>query len=323
MKYEIKNDSVDPNDADTYHDREHPEDSMRPYYPKVHIVILNWDGQEVLRECIDSIEKMEYTNYEIIVVDNGSSDGSQNMVRDVFPSAHMIINKTNVGVAEGQNIGMRYAVNCGAEYILITNNDVTFDKRCLTELMEVAESDNRIGIIGPKIYYSEMPNKIWQAGRYLNWNKGTCIIEGNEIDIGQYDEQKEVDFLGVILIRKNVLEKIGLYQANFFAYWEDTDFCVRAHKAGFKIVYAPKAKIWHKVSYTTKRIKGFFEYFSTRNRFWFMKSHATNRQYLLFLSYFFGYHFWLLSASHILYHKDPNAFRSFLWGIIDGLKNAP
>lgn len=291
-------------------------------YPKVHIVILNWDGQEVLRACIDSIGKMDYPNYEITVVDNGSTDGSQTMVRDIFPKVHMITNKTNVGVAEGQNIGIRHAVDDGADYILITNNDVTFDKKCLTELLKVAESDSKIGIVGPKIYYSEIPNKIWQAGRYINWTKGTCIIEGNEIDTGQYDEQKEVDFLGVILIKREVLERIGLYNAAFFAYWEDTDFCVRAHKAGFKVIYAPRAKIWHKVSYTTKKIKGFFEYHSTRNRFWFMKHHSRKQNYLIFLFYFFGYHFWLMSASYVIYHQDLNAFASFLSGTIDGLKNA-
>jgi GT2 family glycosyltransferase len=107
---------------------------------------------------------MDYPNYEITVVDNGSTDGSQTMVRDIFPRVHLITNNTNVGVAEGQIIGIRYAVDDGAEYILITNNDVTFDKKCLTELVTAAKSDNKIGIVGPKNIIQRYPIKFGKQG---------------------------------------------------------------------------------------------------------------------------------------------------------------
>lgn len=289
-------------------------------YPKIFLIILNWNGKEVLKECLESIEKIDYPNYEVIVVDNGSIDGSQKAIKEDFPYVHLIENEKNEGVAEGQNIGIRYALEKGTDYVFILNNDVTLDKNILKELLKVAESDDKIGIAGPKIYYSEEPNKIWQVGRFVNWKKGTCRIEGYEIDIGQYDEIKEVDFLGVILIKKEVIEKAGLYNPAYFAYWEDTDFCVRAHKAGFKVVYVPEAKIWHKVSYTTGKISGFFEYYSTRNMFWFMRQYATRKQFLSFLVYFFGFRFWFTSGIFVIYHRDVKRFVSFFRGVIDGLK---
>ena len=290
-------------------------------FPLVFIVILNMDGKDVLKDCLDSINKMAYPNYKIVVVDNGSRDGSKNMVTDCFPSVHLIENGRNMGVAEGQNIGIRYAIKRKANYILITNNDVTFDEMCLGELVRIAENDNEIGIVGPKIYYSETPNKIWQAGRFVDWKKGSCKIEGYEIDSGQFDELKEVDYLGVILIKESVFKNIGLYNSSYFAYWEDTDFCVRAHKAGYKVIYVPNAKIWHKVSYTTKKIKGFYEYYSTRNRFWFMKRHATRKQYYSFILYFFGFNIWLICCSFV-FRRDTKAFSAFVSGIISGLKNS-
>lgn len=131
----------------------------------------------------------------------------------------------------------------------------------------------------------------------------------------------EVDYVvGCALLAKSgVFEKIGYLNPEYFAYVEEADWCIRAKKAGYGVLYVPKARIWHKEQSTTRKTSGFVEYYYTRNRFWLMKQHATKSQFLLFLLYFFGFQFWFTSSVHI-YHKNIAAFISFCKGIIGGIK---
>jgi GT2 family glycosyltransferase len=289
-------------------------------YPKIFLIILNWNGKEVLKECLESIEKIDYPNYEVIVVDNGSMDGSQKMMKENFPYVHLIENEKNEGVAEGQNIGIRYALEKGTDYVFITNNDVTLDKNILKELLKGAESDDEVGIVGPIVYWADDPNRIQSGGGMINWKKGKGYhLKADEIDKGQHSV-KDVDYVGSVFVSSDTLRKIGFYNSKYFAYWEDAELCTRVKKAGYKVVCVSDAKIWHKGSYTTGKISGFYEYHMARNRFWFMKQHATRRQYLSFLLYFFGFEFWFTSGIHIIYHKNINVFIAFFRGVIDGLK---
>ena len=286
-------------------------------YPKIFLIILNWNGKEILKECLESIEKIDYPNYEVIVVDNGSMDSSQKMIKDDFPYVHLIENEKNEGVAEGQNIGIRYALEKGTDYVFILNNDLTLDKNILKRLLKVIESDDKIGVVGPILYWADDPERIQLSGSIINWKKG---IGHNASGFDKKQHYvKEVDNTGLVFVSSDILKKVGLYNSKYFAYYEDADFCIRVKKAGYKVVCCSDAKIWHKGSYTTKKISGFFEYYMTRNMFWFMKQYATKRQYLSFLLYFFGFQFWFTSGIHI-YHKNVAAFTSFCKGIIDGIK---
>ena len=286
-------------------------------HPKVFIIILNWNGKEVLRECLESIEKIDYPNYEVIVVDNGSTDGSQKMIKEKFPYVHLIENDKNEGVAEGQNIGIRYALEKKTDYVFITNNDTTLDKNILKELLKVIEGDDKIGIAGPIVYWANDPERIQFSGGMINWKKGQGhLLEAGKIDKGQHSV-KNVDYVGLVFISSDMLKEVGFYNSNYFAYWEDAELCTRVKKAGYKVVCVSNAKVWHKGSYTTKKISGFFEYYNTRNSFLFMKKHATKGQYLSFLLYFFGFRFWFTSGM-LLYHKNIKALISFYKGIKDG-----
>lgn len=289
-------------------------------HPKISLIILNWNGKEVLEPCLESIEKVDYSNYEVIVVDNGSTDDSQKMVKDNFSYVHLIENEKNEGVPEGQNIGIKYALEHETDYIFILNNDLTLDKNILKALLKVIECDDGIGVVGPIVFWADEPEKIQSAGGMVNWKNGLTY----HLEVGETDKElpivKEVDYFGLVFVSSSVLKEVGLYNSKYFAYYEDTDFCTRVKKAGYKIVSVSNAKVWHKGSYTTKKISGFFEYHMARNGFWFMKQHATKRQYLTFLINFFGFRFWFKSGVHLIYYRNINGFISFLRGVKDGLK---
>ena len=251
--------------------------------------------------------------------------GKEKEIIDLPSNKKLIIikNEKNYGFAEGNNIGIRYALKAlNPGYVLLLNNDTVVDKEFLGELVKVGESDEKIGIIGPKIYYYDKPNKINFAGGRINFWKGRGEhICGNEIDKGQYDKIKKVDYIegSCFLIRKRVIEKVGMMNINYFAYWEEADWCARVQKVGYKIIYAPKSMIWHKVSSTSKKISGFFEYHNTRNRFLFMKKYATRIQFISFILWFFVFNFWLMSGLLLIYHKNTKALICFYKGVKDGI----
>jgi len=236
----------------------------------------------------------------------------------------LILNEKNYGFAEGNNIGIRYSLKVlNPDYILLLNNDTAVNKDFLTELVKVAESDKRIGITGPKIYYYDFNGRIdvinFAGGKMNMWKGLPYHIGACEVDKGQYNKIREVDYIegSCILIRRSVLDKIGLIDPNYFAYWEENDLCMKASKAGFRIVYVPTAKIWHKISASTdNKIKA---YYLNRNRFIFMKKYASKRQLATFLLYFFCYQFWVRCAMLTFYYKDLGTFIAFLRGVIDGI----
>jgi len=224
---------------------------MKMSYQKVSIIILNWNGCEDTIECIESLEKIDYLNYEIIIVDNASSGDDVKILQDRFGDyAHIIANGRNDGFAGGCNIGMQYALEKGTDYILLLNNDTIVDAQFLSEMVEVAEGDSAIGITGPKIYYYRYPNRLQSVGGKFNWWLGKITHLGwDEEDVGQYETLAERDFMigTSLLVKKIVIDKIAfLDNINFFCCFEDVDYCTRAKMAGFKIVYVPESKIWHK-----------------------------------------------------------------------------
>ena len=234
----------------------------------VYIIILNWNGKDDTIECIRSLRKINYDNYKIVIVDNGSEDDSVFEIRKNFSKIKIIENKKNLGFAGGNNVGIKYAVENEADYILLINNDTAVDENFLSELIKVGESDEKIGLLGSKIYFYSEPNRIWFAGGKINWlkNKGEHIGL-DEIDNNQYDKINEVDYLTgcCLLVKREVIEKIGVLAEDYFLYYEDTDFSVRAKNAGYKIIYVPKSKIYHKISRSTKPGSSSYIYYHVRN----------------------------------------------------------
>jgi len=230
--------------------------------PKVSIVILNWNGMIDTIECIESLKKIDYKNYEIVIVDNASTGDDIKVLTEKYgDSIHLIANKQNLGFPEGCNVGMRYAFNNNAMYSLLLNNDVIVDSKFLSSLVEVAESDKKIGIIGSKIYYYYQPDKIQAAGGKIIWWLGFLMTYGEEIDKGQYDKIAERDYLygTSMMIKKDVVEKISYMDPFYFFGVEEYDYCTRAKKAGFKIIYVPESKVWHKVGASSSKVGEYAE----------------------------------------------------------------
>ncbi len=307
-----------------------------PKHPEVSIIILNWNGLEDTIECLGSLKKITYPNYEVIVVDNGSKENDAQVLEEKFGDyVHLIRNDRNYGYTGGNNIGIRYALdNSSPDYLLILNNDTVVAPDFLGQMVAVAESDASIGIVGPKVYYYDFPNRIQSVGVMTSLRTGQSRVIGKkQIDTGQFDIQREVDYVSgcCLLIKKELIQKVGLFDERYFCYCEESDYCIRAERAGYKTVYVPLAKIWHKKPMQEKLWQGspkgghtaaLSYYYWARNKFKFMRKHATKRQYRSFLAYFFGYHFWLTAAVCLLYHRDMGQFVAFYRGVRDGLLNS-
>jgi GT2 family glycosyltransferase len=235
--------------------------------PLVYVIVLNWNAWEDTIECLSSLQKLDYPNYVTVVVDNGSTDGSEDRIREARPSITILQTGENLGFTGGNNVGIRYALERGAEYVWLLNNDTVVDPKALGSLVEEALSDTRIGIVGSKIYYYEPPDMIWFAGGILNPLTGRNAHRGEgERDVGQYDSARDVDYIVgcSLLARKEMVNRIGLLDPNFFIYFEDLDWATRAKRDGWRVRYQPESKVWHKESqaFGGARSPGFRFHFS-------------------------------------------------------------
>jgi GT2 family glycosyltransferase len=288
--------------------------------PYVSIVILNWNGKDMLQECLRSASNLEYPNYNIVVVDNGSTDGSQDVVRHNFPEAHLIENEQNLGFAEGQNTGIRYAMRSGADFIFILNNDITLDRNVLTELVAAFEDDASIGIAGPILYHADRPTVVQKAGAMISWSTGRTPYLGAKAIGGALSLKTiPVDSVGMFLAKAALFERIGFFDARLFSYWEDTDLCLRAKKAGCRVVCVPAAKIWHNEGSTAAKVPGLRTYYLTRNRFWMERKYASWGARVLFYLVFFLGIFWFNGVRFLLVERNGEAFRALLKGTRDGV----
>ena len=235
--------------------------------PLVYVIVLNWNAWEDTIECLSSLQKLDYPNYVTVVVDNGSTDGSEDRIREAHPSITILQTGENLGFAGGNNVGIRYALERGAEYVWLLNNDTVVDPKALGSLVEEALSNTCIGVVGSKIYYYEPPDTIWFAGGTLNPLTGRTAHPGaGERDVGQYDSPRDVDYIAgcSLLARKEMVNRIGLLDPNFFIYFEDLDWATRAKRDGWRVRYQPESKVWHKESqaFGGAHSPGFCFYFS-------------------------------------------------------------
>jgi GT2 family glycosyltransferase len=235
--------------------------------PKVSIIVLNWNGEKYLNDCFTSLENQTYSNFEIILVDNGSEDGSVKFVRKNFPRIKIVENKKNLGFAEGNNRGIKLAKG---EYIFILNNDTKIDKNCLERLVEVTERDNKIGMSSPKILFLKNPQLINSVGIKIYFDGMSRARGEMEIDKGQYNQVEEILLPSgcAALYRKKMLDEIGLFDENFFAYCEDTDLGLRGRLADWKAILVPSAIVYHHWSGTVGKYSNFKAFLVERNHFW-------------------------------------------------------
>lgn len=224
---------------------------------RISIIILNWNGLTDTVECLESLKKLNYSNYEVVLVDNASSGNDVEHIKQTYGDyVHIISNNRNYGFSEGNNIGIRYSLSRQSDYILLLNNDTIVDPVSLSELVQVAEQEKKSGILGGKIYYYDSPCRLQSVGGKINWYLGCFKDYSGQEDHGQYDQVAERDFVyaTAMLIKREVIEKIGLLDSSFFFGMEDYDYCARAIRSGFKVLYVPKSKVWHKQGASRKKL---------------------------------------------------------------------
>lgn len=217
--------------------------------PLVSVVIVNWNGERIIKKSIASILEQKYKNIEVIVVDNNSSDRSRRAIRSFKSKVHLVESNENLGFAGGNNLGVSYA---RGKYVLLFNSDAIATENALTVLVEVLEKKQSIGVVQPKLIYSGNPRYpdgvINSVGCYFT-NTGYLYYlgYGKNASVPLYNEDRSVfsAYGACMLIRKSVIDKVGLFDNDFFLYFEETDFCIRVWLAGKKIWYTHKAIVYH------------------------------------------------------------------------------
>ena len=259
----------------------------------IFVIIVNWNGKEDTLACLTSLGKLKTQNlkFNSIVIDNGSTDGSALAIRQKFPAVELIELKDNLGFTGGNNVGIRRALEAGAELLWLLNNDTIVDKNALS-ILDVFDNTD-VGIAGSKIYFAqgreyhkdryvknEQGKVIWYAGGIIDWNNMYASHRGvDEVDQGQYDKVEQTSFVTgcSMMVRREVFERIGLFDERYYLYLEDVDLCLRAARAGFKIVYVPTSVVWHLNAGSSASGSELHQYYQTRNRLLLGKQYAPLR----------------------------------------------
>lgn len=243
--------------------------------PLVITVILNSNRKDDTLDCLASLSKNAYRNHKIIVLDNNSTDGSIEAIQSTFPNVEINKIAVNLGWSGNNNVGINLAMEQSADWIFLLNEDTILDSDCLSVLVDAGESDPSIGIVGPLVYHFDEPEIIQTAGGTLNekWEGGH--LGKNEVDRGQFSNPHLVDWISgcAIMVRRAVIEQVGVLDERFFYYWDETEWCMRARKAGWKILNVPAAKLWHKGVQRDYQPKPSLTYYDTRNHLLFVSKH--------------------------------------------------
>jgi GT2 family glycosyltransferase len=247
-----------------------------PSSATIGVVTVTYNSGRVIPDFIESLRKQTYRNFRLYAIDNASSDNSLELLENYSDARYAIIrNRTNVGVAEGNNIGIRAALNDGCGSVLLINNDTAFGADLISGLHEGLQKYH-CDMIVPKILYLDPPDKIWSAGGAFSLIRGRPRHLGfNRKDDGSFDKACEVEYSPTccMLIRREVFERIGLMDSNYFVYFDDADFCLRAHRAGVRLVYAPDTSLFHKVSSLIGHRSDLSIRYVSRNHVYFVLKH--------------------------------------------------
>jgi GT2 family glycosyltransferase len=242
---------------------------------RVHVVILNTNRRDDTLACLASLFASSYTNFKVIVLDNRSTDGSAEAIRSAYPAVQVVDLPNNLGYAGNNNVGVETALRDGAEWVLVLNEDTILDPECLSHLVDVGEGDPQIGIVGPMVFHHDEPGVIQSAGGVLGKFWQSQHLGQNEADHGQFCEPHQVEWISgcAILVRRAVIEQVGALDAGYFIYWEETEWCIRAGRGGWRIVHVPAARLWHKGVQRNYQPKPAFIYYGRRNQLFTLAKH--------------------------------------------------
>lgn len=246
------------------------------FYPHVAAIVLCHNGVQLTLNCLDSLIAQDYPFLDLILVDNASEDGTAQTVSAKYPRTHVIAVNDNLGYASGNNLGIQAARDRGCDLFFLVNNDTLLANDCVSTLVKVIETNQEVGAIGPMVHTFDNQGQISSAGGKIDWRYASAINVGaGELDRDQYPE-RTVDFINGcgLMVTRRAIERAGMLDSKYFMYWEETDWCMRIHQAGLKVLFEPKALMYHKATLVDNAQSPTTIYYLTRNRLLFFSRYA-------------------------------------------------
>ncbi len=250
--------------------------------PKVGIVICNWNKKEYVLNCIKSVIEQEYDDYDLYVVDNASTDGSVEAIRENFPQVNLIVNEENLGGSGGFNTGLKRIMAEGKyKYTYLLDNDVVLDNNALKELVTTMERDPQTGIVGSAIYQMDHPDKLQTLGAFIDWQRAETkphLVGVTEDLVPEKDFEVDYVIACSLLVRNECLSRVGLMDQEYFLYFDEIDWCTRLKRAGYRILAVPSSRVWHKMGSRFKN-SNLPSYYYWRNKIFFFNRHTHDEQW--------------------------------------------
>jgi hypothetical protein len=246
--------------------------------PRVAVIILHWNRPNDTLACLRSLAQSDYPQLRVILVDNGSTSDTLTRVRAEAAGITIIENGLNLGFAGGNNVGIKRALTEGADYVLLLNDDTEVAPDLVRRLVETAETDPSIGIVGPTIYYFERKDIVWSAGGMVDPSGVPCHL-GVDQAVDEVERAHDVDYVTgcAMFVKSEVIETVGLLDERFFAYFEETEWCARSRSAGYRVCYEPNARVWHKIGADARQSSPVYLYLMTRNRLLYLSCRGASR----------------------------------------------
>ena len=254
---------------------------MIPQQPLISVVLLNWNGVDDTLACLNSLTSLTYSRFSVVVVDNGSTDNSLAHLRPYTATYPLTLLEAgrNLGYAAGNNVGIRYALEHGANFVLVLNNDTAVAPDLLDRLLEAAERTPDAGVFSARIMYFDEPERVWFDG--ARWNPSSLHLawpgqNAEERTLDGFDHDTDYASGAALFFRSDVAREIGLLDESFFLVWEEVDWCFRARNAGWRNIVVPAAKVWHKIGVSFgSESSPLRTYFSIRNELLWFSRHAS------------------------------------------------
>lgn len=285
-------------------------------------VVVNWNGGEDNLECLGSLIADGLSAQHVVFVDNASTDGSPDAVARAFPAVRLIRNERNEGYGHGTNRGVELALREGAELVFLVNNDVTFPRGLLALLGEALRADPGVGVVGPRLVYRDDPGRLWCAGGRMTYRQNLSVLLGHDqADGPRWLEARDVDYVPgcAMLVRREVFERIGLLDGEYFAYHEDIEFCLKARAAGFRVRLIGEGLAYHAAHASTGGgYNPHRKYMMGVNTIWFLRRYGTPARWLSFVVFdVLTLPFvWALRA----WRGEGRSVRAKARGLFDGLR---
>jgi GT2 family glycosyltransferase len=293
--------------------------------PLCTVIVVNWNGKHFLDDCLRSLQQQTMKDFDILLVDNGSRDGSVDFVAGRFPEVRLLPLTENVGYCKANNLGIQNAFARGAEFVLLLNNDTTVASNFIEHMLRAVMASADIAAVCPKIFFADQPDLLWYAGADFSlWTSRSRHAGWREQDTGQFDQPRSITQATgcAMLVRASAIRKVGMLNEKFWAYVEDVDWSIRFRNAGYRILYEPQARVWHRDGGTSTANGSQYlrQYLTTRNLLLLCREHVPWWQLPIFLLGFLIFHAGFYGCLRIA-HRDFRALRAIFLAIFDAIQS--